>query len=292
MILFTTLVVTMRARLLDNLKQLGFNTYEARVYVEMLHQRDPLTAYEIGKLSGVPRSKVYEVVDKLRRKQFVVQTGDNPKKYLPVNPEEVLSSIEKSFETSFHLVKEELNHLERGETIDHIFNISGKETIVERSRQMIRSSSSGVLIAVDRIMLDTLHGDLEHAERAGIDLNIVLYGESEDAPFKNLYCHRLREPDIKNFSFILLDVDFREVLAGTMSASTTEGHGFWTRSVYLCNIMQDNIIHEISMGILEGKLGLDRIHELTGQVPDSIWERAMSRFDMKFHIHSTVRGAR
>lgn len=284
MIVFTTLVVTMSARLFANLKQLGFNEYEARVYVEMLHQIAPLTAYEIGKLSGVPRSKVYEVVDNLRRKQFVVQIEDNPKKYLPVDPEEVFSSIEKSFRTSVNFVKEELNHLERGETIDYIFNIFGKETIIERSKQMIRSASSSILIAVDRLMLDVLYKELESAERSGIELSIVLYGKREDIYFQNVYCHQLREPDIRNFCFILLDIDFKEVLAGTMPASTTEGHGFWTRSVYLNNIMQDNIIHEISLGMLEEKLGLDQIHRLTGRIPDRIWEKAMDRFNSKFHI--------
>lgn len=274
----------MSARLFDNLKQLGFNEYEARVYVEMLHQIDPLTAYEIGKLSGVPRSKVYEVVDNLRRKQFVVQIEDNPKKYLPVDPEEVFSSIEKSFRTSVNFVKEELNHLERGETIDYIFNIFGKETIIERSKQMIRSASSSILIAVDRLMLDVLYKELESAERSGIELSIVLYGKREDIYFQNVYCHQLREPDIRNFCFILLDIDFKEVLAGTLPASTTEGHGFWTRSVYLNNIMQDNIIHEISLGMLEEKLGLDQIHRLTGRIPDRIWEKAMDRFNSKFHI--------
>jgi len=284
MIVFTTLVVTMSARLFDNLKQLGFNEYEARVYVEMLHQIDPLTAYEIGKLSGVPRSKVYEVVDNLRRKQFVVQIEDNPKKYLPVDPEEVFSSIEKSFRTSVNFVKEELNHLERGETIDYIFNIFGKETIIERSKQMIRSASSSILIAVDRLMLDVLYKELESAERSGIELSIVLYGKRENIDFQSVYCHQLREPDIRNFCFILLDIDFKEVLAGTLPASTTEGHGFWTRSVYLNNIMQDNIIHEISLGMLEEKLGLDQIHRLTGRIPDRIWEKAMDRFNSKFHI--------
>ena len=69
-----------------------------------------------------------------------------------------------------------------------------------------------------------------------------------------------------------------------MPASTTEGHGFWTRSVYLNNIMQDNIIHEISLGMLEEKLGLDQIHRLTGRIPDRIWEKAMDRFNSKFYI--------
>ncbi len=274
----------MSARLFANLKQLGFNEYEARVYVEMLHQIAPLTAYEIGKLSGVPRSKVYEVVDNLRRKQFVVQIEDNPKKYLPVDPEEVFSSIEKSFKTSVNFVKEELNHLERGETIDYIFNIFGKETIIERSKQMIRSASSSILIAVDRLMLDVLYKELESAEHSGIELSIVLYGKRENIDFQNVYCHQLREPDIRNFCFVLLDIDFKEVLAGTMPASTTEGHGFWTRSVYLNNIMQDNIIHEISLGMLEEKLGFDQIHRLTGRIPDRIWDKAMDRFNSKFHI--------
>jgi sugar-specific transcriptional regulator TrmB len=252
----------------------------------MLHQTDPLTAYEIGKLSGVPRSKVYEVVDNLRRKQFVVQTEDTPKKYLPVDPEEVFSSIEKIFKTSINFVKEELNHLERGETIDYIFNISGKQTIIEQSKQMIHSASSTILIAVDRPMLNVFQTELQKAERNGIEINIVLYGESKDLQFKNVFNHRLREPDIRNFSFILLDIDFREILAGTMSAGSNEGHGFWTRSVYLCNIMQDNIIHEISLGILEEKLGLEKIHELTQHLPGALWERAMAHFNKKFHIRS------
>ena len=73
MVRFTTLVVTMDALLTDNLRRLGFNEYEARVYVEMLRHVRPTTAYEIGKLSGVPRAKVYEVVDNLRKKQIIVQ---------------------------------------------------------------------------------------------------------------------------------------------------------------------------------------------------------------------------
>jgi len=101
-----------------------------------------------------------------------------------------------------------------------------------------------------------------------------------------VYSHRLREPDIKNFSFVLLDIDFKEVLAGTMSKSKNEGHGFWTKSVYLSNIMQDNIIHEMSIGMLEEKLGFEHIESLTDHIPGKIWDKAMEKFNKKFHIHS------
>jgi sugar-specific transcriptional regulator TrmB len=286
MIISTTLVVTMSGKLFENLRQLGFNEYESRVYVEMLRHANPSTAYEIGKLSGVPRAKVYEVVDNLRKKQFIVQIESDPKKYLPVDPDEVFSNIENNFNASVRLVREELQNLEKGETVDYIFNISGKQRIIERARGMIRSSQHSALVAVDGETLRALTQEMKSAEERGVDLDIVFYGDGKGIDFEKVYCHRLREPETQHYTFILLDIDFREVLAGTMSKSSTEGHGFWTKSVYLSNIMQDNIIHEISLGILEQKLGLDKIHKLTGHIPDRIWEKAMDRFNSKFHIRS------
>jgi sugar-specific transcriptional regulator TrmB len=277
----------MNKRLLGNLRQLGFNEYEARVYVEMLRHINPSTAYEIGKLSGVPRAKVYEVVDNLRKKQVIVQIKENPKKYLPVDPDEVFSNIEEAFNVSVRLVREELQHLEKGETVDYIFNISGKQPIIERAKEMIISSQHSVLVAIDRTMLEALTQELKIAEERGVTLNIVFYGDCKDIAFENVYSHRLHEPDTEHFTFILLDIDFREVLAGTMSRDSNEGHGFWTKSVYLSNIMQDNIIHEISLGVLEEKLGLEHVHRLTGHITDSIWENAMKRFNSKFHIRSS-----
>lgn len=171
----------MNSRMLENLKQLGFNVYEARVYVEKLKQVHPLTAYEIGKLSGVPRSKVYEVVDNLRRKQTIVQIEDHPKKYLPVDPEEVFSNIKKSFITSVNFVRDELDHLEKGEAIDYVFNIFGKETIIDRAREMVRSAKSSILIAVDHDMLKALEADLKKAEQRGLELYMVFYGDKKKA---------------------------------------------------------------------------------------------------------------
>jgi sugar-specific transcriptional regulator TrmB len=277
----------MNENLLGSLRQLGFNEYEARVYVEMLRHVTPSTAYEIGKLSGVPRAKVYEVVDNLRKKQIIVQIEENPRKYLPVDPDEVFSNIEKAFNVSVRLVREELQHLEKGETVDYIFNISGKQLIIERAKEMISSSQNSILVAIDRTMLEALTQEFKTAEERGVVLNVVFYGNSEDIAFENVYSHRLHEPDTEHFTFILLDVDFKEVLAGTMSRGSNEGHGFWTKSVYLSNIMQDNIVHEISLGVLEEKLGLEQVHRLTGYVTDSIWDKAMKRFNSKFHIRSS-----
>ena len=273
----------MNETLINNLKYIGFNVYEAKIYIEMLKQTHPLTAYEIAGISGVPRSKVYEVVDKLFVKHALVQTENSPKKYLAVDPDVILSSIRSEFDSSIEYIKNEFSKLGTGETVDHILHLIGKEHVIRKSKEMITKASESILIATGPNMLSELEGCLHDAEDRGVVLNLVFYGE-EKIDFKNVYNHMLNQPDIENWLNILLDVDFKEVLAGTMSVDSDEGHGICTRNVYMNNILQDNIVHEIYLGILEKKLGIEYIQEITERVPDRLWGRAMVIFKDYFKL--------
>jgi sugar-specific transcriptional regulator TrmB len=273
--------------LIARMRFLGFNSYEAKVYVKMLTQPQPLTAYEIAGISGVPRSKVYEVVDRLYKKQTLVQTEENPKRYLAVDPTDVLNSLKAGFDASLTLVRDELSQVNVGETADYILNLIGKDSIIEKSKEMIRCASESILIALDPNMLRELEGDIAAAvNRAGnrkVSINIVYYGE-DTIQFDDVHYHKLNQPDIENWLSILLDVDFEQVLAGTMQRSSNEGHGVWTRNVYINNILQDNIIHEIYLGMLEKKFGFDHIRTVTGELPEVLWSKAMGKFRDKFKL--------
>jgi sugar-specific transcriptional regulator TrmB len=273
----------MTETLINNLKFLGFNIYEAKVYIEMLKQAHPLTAYEIAGLSDVPRSKVYEVVDKLFVKQALVQTSENPRKYLAVDPGVILAEIKSAFDSSFEYVKNAFNNLSPGETADYIMNLIGKKSIIKKSKEMINGALGSILIAVGPNMLEELEDELRDAEDREVTINFVYYGDDK-VRFKNLYIHKLNQPDVENWLNILLDVDFKEVLAGTMSLALDEGHGIWTKNVYMNNILQDNIIHEIYLGMLEEKLGFEHIHNITGKIPGTLWDKAMVTFKEKFNL--------
>lgn len=51
------------------MKKYHFSEMETLVYTTLLEQ-DKLTGYEISKKSGVPRSKVYNILEKLLKKKF------------------------------------------------------------------------------------------------------------------------------------------------------------------------------------------------------------------------------
>jgi sugar-specific transcriptional regulator TrmB len=65
---------------LDNLKKLGLSDYEARGYLALM-ERKSLTATEISAVSGIPRTKVYDVSESLMKKGLASLKPGRYKKY-------------------------------------------------------------------------------------------------------------------------------------------------------------------------------------------------------------------
>ena len=56
-------------KIISHLIEVGFSEYEAKVYASLV-KTNPATAYEIAKNSGIPTSKIYEVISKLQEKKI------------------------------------------------------------------------------------------------------------------------------------------------------------------------------------------------------------------------------
>ena len=56
--------------LLYHLQNLNFSLYESKAYVALL-QRSKVTGYELAKNSGIPASKIYQVISKLIEKEVI-----------------------------------------------------------------------------------------------------------------------------------------------------------------------------------------------------------------------------
>ena len=55
------------AELIEKLKEIGLNTYEAKVYVALL-KKYPATGYEVSKLANIPQSRTYDTLKVLEEK--------------------------------------------------------------------------------------------------------------------------------------------------------------------------------------------------------------------------------
>ncbi len=79
---------------LNNLRDFGLNTYESRIWTALL-SKGMSTAGELGDVSGVPRSRCYDVLESLEKKGFVVMKIGKPIKYTAVPPNEVIVRVKR-----------------------------------------------------------------------------------------------------------------------------------------------------------------------------------------------------
>ncbi len=80
--------------LIRDLKEFGFNEYEARSYLALTIY-GPSTASSISNYSGVPQSKVYEVMRSLQKKSLIESWFSKPQKYKAIKLSETLKKIIK-----------------------------------------------------------------------------------------------------------------------------------------------------------------------------------------------------
>ena len=97
---------------IDKLVRIGFSEYEAKTYVALLRE-SPVTGYQIAKLSGVPRSMVYEVLGKLvARGAAMTLRKEGSTQYAPVPAGEFLDQWHRERENLVASLKDDLTLLD------------------------------------------------------------------------------------------------------------------------------------------------------------------------------------
>lgn len=78
--------------LIIDLKRFGLNGYESRAYLA-LTLNGPLIASSLAEKSGIPQSKIYEIVKILKKRCLLETWNSNPQKYKAVEPSKALRKI-------------------------------------------------------------------------------------------------------------------------------------------------------------------------------------------------------
>ena len=89
------------------LEKLGFSSNEAKIYVTLIKHK-VLNGYEIAKLSGVARSLVYEVINRLVAKGAVIRIDGEPNFYKPIEYQDLIRSIKEENEKNVELITKNL----------------------------------------------------------------------------------------------------------------------------------------------------------------------------------------
>ncbi len=218
-------------------KIFDLNLYEVKVWAAIL-SRGNSTAGELSNISGVPRSRTYDILESLEKKGFIIMKLGKPIKFVAIKPEEVVERVKRNLAT---YTKERLQRLEKlkddevlGE-LSSLFtkgvkfvepselsgSLRGRENLYNHLDMMVRGAEKSITIVtthegVNRKM-EALMPSLEKAKKRGVKIRIAApidnnnIGVARDfkrvAEIKNLDGIRARFIiiDANQLMFMLLD---------------------------------------------------------------------------------------
>lgn len=97
---------------LKNLTELGLSQREARVYLVLLKKSD-FTATELAKVSGIPRQKIYGILENLIKRGICVERSGRVKRYKATAPESATRGLLERYRHDFESEMRERERLAR-----------------------------------------------------------------------------------------------------------------------------------------------------------------------------------
>jgi len=142
----------------ERLVRLGLTQYEARAYIALV-RRDGSSPAEVARLAGVPRSRIYDVIESLVAKRMAEQRpAARTVKYVATEPAQAIDALVathqarlRELEADAEAVRTELEpaFLEgsaHSDPLDYVELIRSPEGIAKRFNELQRSVSEEMLV--------------------------------------------------------------------------------------------------------------------------------------------------
>ncbi len=265
---------------IDKLVKIGFSEYEAKAYVALLRE-SPVTGYQLSKLSGVPRSMIYEVVGKLTaRGAAMTLRTDGATKYAPVPAAEFFDQLHREHEELISSLKDDLSALASVPDLEYVWNIEGHENIIVKAREMIAQAKARIYLALLPVTFPDLQPTLEEAIGRGV--RVVLYTTSElKLPGGQVVVARVTEQTLGQAGGLglILVIDGEEVLIAEW-LTATQARASWTSSPLLVFVAEHHLRTDLYLPQILALLG-DQALDLIQEEDRELFARALES-----HINS------
>jgi len=227
----------------------GLSEYEARVYLAFL-RKNPTTAYEAARESGVPTSKVYETVARLEQKGILKPFDDEEarsRRYVPLNADEYVHTSRQMMDKTLELLGKEFEAMKTENPVSFIWNISDYKSLLDRARRIILKAGKTLLISFWKEEAGILGSLIAEASVRGVKSACVHYGQPE-IKAGQVFMHPIGETlyDEKGGRSIVVVSDSREALIGTLKGDDG-AEGAYSTGRGFVDLAEDYVKHDIYM---------------------------------------------
>jgi sugar-specific transcriptional regulator TrmB len=239
--------------LLQRLREIGLGEYEAKLYLAVV-KRHPASGYELARSSGVPSSKVYEVLGRLQEKELVFVTdGGRAKRYIPADPDEFVDRYAQRMTRALDGLKQDLAAVSADDPVGYVWNVHGREALLERAVHLVGRAERTLLLSAWDDELGELTEPIAAAHRRGVRVAVIDYGAlavEADA----VYPHPIKDTihAEKGGRGLTLCIDSRAALVGLV-AEGGNASGAWSSNSGFVTAVEDYLKHDIYVQKIVGR---------------------------------------
>lgn len=241
-------------KIIESLKELGFNTYESKVYLALL-KKYPATGYEISQIADMPQSRAYDTLRALEKEKVVVASNAKPVTYTPIRPTELTQRFKRKINTTLEFLNKNLPNVKSDYT-EPILSISGSVNIREKIIEIIQNSQKEIYIEIWSHDFKYIEPYLLEAYNKGVEIKIVGY-DNFKSNFGLVFEHGFAKEIEESLGgrMIILAVDNEEGLIGNLSSSKSENlQVIWTKNVGIVFLIKEFIVHDMYLLDVENNL--------------------------------------
>ena len=235
------------------LRGLGLTEYEVRVYITLL-ENGSMTAAEISSASGIPYSRIYEVLTRLEKKGWIEALSGRPKLYKPLPPSEAVKivkfELERQLENYENVVIEKLQPLYEKQALverPDVYIIRGIDNILARVIEMFEGAKKKVMISMSNIKIEyikVIEDALRNLKNRNIKIEILTSTDSSPEALSRLSKYgEIRIRDRLYGGGVI--VDDHEVMLLLMGKSNVLA--IWSTHIELATLARDYFYYLWSM---------------------------------------------
>ncbi|MBU8849344.1 MAG: TrmB family transcriptional regulator [Desulfobacterales bacterium] len=244
----------------SNLKELGFSQYEAACYMALVGNH-PINGSQLSKISGIARSRIYDVLRSLIAKGYVIEV--NSGQYAPLPSDELVRRLKRNFDGNIEIFEEQIVNATQKDDFEFVWTITGYENVMEKALEMIKKAKEEIYIRLFPKAGRYLDEHLIAADKRGVEIRYIAMGKT---PKK--FDIQVMHPDHEHLQQIIggrsieVITDKKEALVGIFETDNEDSSSInWTRNQWFIVANRDSLRHDFYHCFLE-KI-LDQHQELT-----------------------------
>lgn len=223
--------------------KLGLSDYALNAYIA-LAANHPVNGSQLSRQSGIPRARIYDVLETLIAKGFVIESSKGM--YTPIPSQEFIRRLRQDFDVMLASLEKKLKKAKQKPETDVIWTIKGHEAAMGKALEMIAKAKKEIYIRMSPEEGRYLDSELIQAETRGVQVKYISMKPSPRV-VKFQIVHPLPEPGEQGSGTRFFDIvkDKEEILCGMFIEGDDEGSVInWGQNIRFVLSGRDSLRHD------------------------------------------------